>query len=111
MGLIILLEKPVATTTRDCAAMWEAYLRHGRPPLAVGFVLRYTAFYGKVRELLDQGAVGKVLTIHATELLEPATTAVFMRGWRRKHDLSGPLILEKCCHDMDLLNCSPEFRR
>jgi predicted dehydrogenase len=27
-----------------------------------------------------------------------------MRNWRRHKNLSGPHILEKCCHDIDLIN-------
>ena len=103
-GLIILLEKPVATTVEDCAAMWKAYVRRGCPPLAVGFVLRYTTFYQKVKELIDSGAVGQVLSIEATEMMGTPLSAMYYRGWRRKNDISGPLILEKCSHDMDLLN-------
>ena len=104
MKLTILLEKPVAVTTDHCAAMWKSYVATGRPPVAVGFVLRYTTFYRKVKDLIDDGAVGQVLSIEAGEFLGPPLTSMFMRGWRRLERLAGPFILEKCCHDMDLLN-------
>ncbi len=102
--LIVLLEKPVATSVEDCVSMWKAYQEAGRTPLAVGFVLRYTTFYRKVRELLDCGAIGQILSIEATEMLGAPLTANYTRGWRRKENLAGPFILEKCSHDMDLLN-------
>ena len=66
-GLTILLEKPVATSLEDCAKLWQAYIKADCPPLAVGFVLRYTPFYSKVKELIAQGAVGQVLSIEAAE--------------------------------------------
>ncbi|MCF7838106.1 MAG: Gfo/Idh/MocA family oxidoreductase [Candidatus Marinimicrobia bacterium] len=103
-GLTMVLEKPIATTEEDCRAMWQAYVEAGRPSLAVGFVLRYTNFYGRIRQLIESGAVGDILSIEADELLGPSLTATYMRGWRRKHDISGPFLLEKCSHDMDLLN-------
>jgi len=101
---VILLEKPVATTVEDCRAIWQAHQDAGMPPLAVGFVLRYTSFYRRIREVIDAGTIGQILSIEATELMGPALTALYMRGWRRHHDLAGPFILEKCSHDLDLLN-------
>jgi len=101
--LITLLEKPVAITLTDCRTMWQSYANAGKPPLTIGFGLRYTPFYRKVKELVDNGTVGQVLTIEATEMMGVPLTSVFTRGWRRDVNLSGPVILEKCCHDMDML--------
>ncbi len=103
-GLTILLEKPVATTAADCATLWEAYERAGHPPLVVGFVLRYAPFYRQVKAILASGDLGRILSIEAGEWLGPPLTALYMRGWRRHQALSGPFILEKCSHDMDILN-------
>ena len=102
-GLTILLEKPVATNIEDCAAVWKAYTDRGLPPLAVGFVLRYTAFYRNVKQIIESGGIGRVLTIQASELLGPMITQCYGRGWRRHDGLAGSFILEKCCHDMDIL--------
>lgn len=46
-NIAILLEKLVVTTIEDCEVAWQAYERAGCPPLAVGFVRRYTLFYRK----------------------------------------------------------------
>jgi len=33
------------------------------------------------------------------------TGDIFLRSpWRRNHALAGPLLLEKCCHDIDMIN-------
>jgi len=101
--LTILLEKPVATSVEDCAAIWQAYVEKEQPMLAVGFVLRYTAFYRKAKGIIDSGEIGRVLTIQASELLGPMISQCYCRGWRRFDGLAGSFILEKCCHDMDLL--------
>ncbi len=101
--LTILAEKPVATSAADCSLIWKAYVRENHPPLAVGFVLRYTSFYGKIKEIIDSGAIGEVMVIQATENLGPMLTQCYGRGWRRHDSIAGSFILEKCCHDMDIL--------
>lgn len=100
----LLLEKPVATTSGDLATMWKAY-RENKAPLIVGFCLRYTPFYQKVHEIVSSGRLGKILNINAEELMSDELSSFFARGnWRSKKDLSGGLLLEKCCHDMDIIN-------
>ncbi len=108
-NLTILLEKPVAHTFDDCRKMWGAYQEHQDQPVAVGFVLRYTNFYQKIKTLLEQNTIGKILTVNATETLDPSLTATNIRGagkwaWRSSSALCGSFLLEKCCHDMDILN-------
>lgn len=102
-GLCILLEKPVAVTLDDLAAIHHAHAAAGEPPVAIGFVMRYISFYRKVKELLEAGAIGRPLTFEATELMGASLTALFMRGWRRLERYGGPLIAEKCSHDIDML--------
>ena len=103
LGIPVMLEKPVATNRDECAKLWEAYAAGGRPPVMVGFVLRYARFYRKLAELVHGGAVGDILSISAAELMGPKLSALFMRGWRRNSEIAGPLINEKCSHDLDLL--------
>ena len=107
--LVILLEKPVGHTFDECKKMWQAYRAHPDSVVSVGFVLRYTKFYQKIKEILDQGTIGEILTVHATESLGVPLTDVFVRGegkwaWRSSAELSGSFLLEKCCHDMDMLS-------
>ena len=104
LGLVTLVEKPIVTTLEDCAAVWKVHCQHPGTGVAVGFVLRYTFFYGKVKELIDSGAIGKVLSIIATEELGLILTMEFNRQWRRLDSLSGSFLMEKSCHDLDLIN-------
>ncbi len=103
-NLVILLEKPVANTSDDCQRIIESYHASKKPPLAVGFVLRYTPFYSKIHELLSQGTLGQIYGIEATEEIGGPLSALFMRGWRRLTRIAGPFIAEKCSHDIDILN-------
>lgn len=71
----------------------------------VGFVLRYAPFYKKIKDIVDSGELGEILTVSATESVNHNLVMVFNRGWRRDISIAGPFLLEKCCHDFDILNC------
>jgi predicted dehydrogenase len=102
-GQNVFAEKPLATTIEDCQAICDAHKKSGKL-FATGFVLRYSPMYRKVKELLDAGKIGKVLSIDANENITPAHGSYIMKNWRRLTKYSGPHILEKCCHDLDLIN-------
>ena len=101
-GYDLLLEKPVSPSPEECRQLAQAARATGRR-VVVCHVLRYTAFYKKVKELLDSGAVGQVMTIQAIENVGYWHQAhSFVRGnWRRTGE-SSPMLLQKCCHDLDL---------
>lgn len=102
-GKHVFTEKPLATGIDDCKEIFDASRTSGLQ-FATGFVLRYAPVYRKVKAMLDEGYVGKILSIDANENIRPEHGAYIMRNWRRDSQLSGPHILEKCCHDLDLLN-------
>ncbi|MBQ9195764.1 MAG: Gfo/Idh/MocA family oxidoreductase [Clostridia bacterium] len=99
----LLLEKPIAPSASECEELRDIAMARGRK-VAVCHVLRYTAFYQKIKQLLDEGAVGKVMSIQAIEQVCYWHQAhSFVRGnWRNK-ELSSCMILQKCCHDMDIM--------
>ncbi len=104
MGLPIAIEKPLATTKSDCERIIDAERANNGRTL-VGFVLRSTPFYGKVFELIKSGAIGKVVSIQADELPGWGVSSIMNRSmWRRYQQYSGGAMLEKSCHDMDVLN-------
>lgn len=67
-------------------------------------VLRYAPFYKKIKEIIDSGELGDIITINATENVGFYHQAhSYVRGpWRNSKE-SSPMILAKCCHDMDIL--------
>lgn len=101
-GRHVFSEKPLATTIADCQAIYEAQQKSGRL-FATGFVLRYAPIYRRVRELLDSGRFGRLLSLEANEDIRPEHGAYIMCNWRRHSALAGPHVLEKCCHDLDLI--------
>ena len=102
-GKHVLLEKPMALTTADCQAIIKAMRESGRL-LQIGFVLRYTPFYTRVKEVVDSGKLGQVMGIAASEHLGVDHGASYMRRWHRKRANSGSFLLAKCCHDLDMLS-------
>jgi predicted dehydrogenase len=102
-GKHVFSEKPLATKIEDCKTIFDAHQKSG-VFFATGFVLRYAPIYRKAKELIDEGKIGKILSIDANENISPEHGSYIMMNWRRFTELAGPHILEKCCHDLDLIN-------
>ena len=102
-GKDVFAEKPLATTIDACKEISEAQRRSGRV-FATGFVLRYAPIYRRAKELLDSGMFGRLLLIEGNENIAPDHGGYIMCNWRRLTKFAGPHILEKCCHDLDLIN-------
>lgn len=102
-GYHLLLEKPISPIPEQFLEI-EATARRLKRHVAVCHVLRYAPFFMEIKRLIDEGAIGRVVTIQHNENIGSFHFAhSFVRGnWRRKAD-SSPLIMQKSCHDMDLL--------
>lgn len=102
-GYHLLLEKPVARTAKECADIARLAEVKGLQ-VAVCHVLRYTVFYQQLKALVDSGRIGDVVSIQAIERVGYWHQAhSFVRGnWHNKAK-STPMILQKCCHDLDIL--------
>lgn len=103
LGYHLLLEKPMSNTEEECRAIVETAKRTQRK-LAVCHVLRYTPFFMTLRRLIDEGQIGEVTTINQIENVGYWHQAhSFVRGnWRTVRETS-PMILQKSCHDMDII--------
>lgn len=103
-GKHVFAEKPLATSIDDAVEIYQECQNHTHLTFATGFVLRYSPLYQKVKSILAGGGIGKLLTISASENIPPEHGGHIMTNWRRYKEFSGSHILEKCCHDIDLLN-------
>ena len=100
----ILLEKPMAVTADECSRICQAVKEAGII-FGVCFVLRYTPHFRKMRELIQSKVVGDVVTFRHLEKVGFWHQAhSFVRGNWRNTSESCPMILAKCCHDLDILN-------
>ena len=102
-GYHVLLEKPIAQTLEECMAIGEA-ARRKNVIVSVCHVLRYHPYFIKLKELACSGELGNIISInHCTSVGVDRATHSFVRGlWSREAD-TNPMLISKCCHDIDFL--------
>lgn len=102
-GYHCLLEKPIATSAKECIDIAQAAKRAG-VLVCVCYVLRYHPYYQKIKDVLDSGELGPVISAsHIENVGLERMTHSYVRGIFSNSHNSTPLILEKCCHDIDML--------
>ena len=102
-GYDLLLEKPVATTPEGVLRVRDSARRLGRR-IVVCHVLRHTPFYREAHRIVASGRLGEIVAIHATEGVGPWHQAhSFVRGHWASTEKSSPMIVAKCCHDLDII--------
>ncbi len=102
-GYDVLLEKPMACTLSDCRAIEQAQQESGRI-VGVCHSMRYQKGFRKVKQLLDGGAVGRILSIDLIEQVAWWHQAhSFVRGKWGNEGRSSFMLLAKSCHDIDYL--------
>jgi len=108
-GKHVFCQKPLATNLDDCKAMYDAWKKSGKI-FNIGFTLRYSPHYRKIKELLNEGAVGRIISMEFNETLDFNHGGYIHGDWRRLRKHAGTHLLEKCCHDIDLVNWMVESR-
>ena len=67
-------------------------------------VLRYHPYFAKIREIVDSGELGQIISVnHVAAVGIDRTTHSYVRGPWRREETSNPMLLAKCCHDVDFL--------
>lgn len=104
IGYDICLEKPAATTMKDCIMIRDTANRLRRKVMLT-HVLRYAPFYQQIKKMIDDDVLGEVVSVNQTENIAYWHFALsYVRGpWRNMAD-SSATIIAKCCHDLDILN-------
>lgn len=102
LGYHILVEKPLAPTEQECREMVAA----AKDVLfAVGHVLRYTPYTKALKQVVDAGRIGEIVSV---QHLEPVgywhQAHSFVRGNWRNTNVSAPMLMAKSCHDVDWLH-------
>lgn len=100
-GYNILLEKPMATDAEGCQAIIKA-AKDNNIFIAICHVLRYTKYTQTLKDIVDSGAIGEIVSIQHLEPIGYWHYAhSYVRGnWRNEAESSSAL-LAKSCHDMD----------
>lgn len=103
-GWDVLLEKPMGVTLDECRAIEAAQRRSGRL-VGVCHSLRYHAGFRKLRDLVAEGLIGKLITLDQLEQVEIRHQAhSFVRGNWANSDRSTFMLLAKSCHDIDYIS-------
>lgn len=102
-GYHLLLEKPISPDLEECREIVRV-AKECKRTVIVCHVLRYTPIYSKLKEVIDSGAAGEIVSVMSIENVGYWHQAhSFVRGNWRNSETTSPMILQKCCHDMDLL--------
>lgn len=102
-GYHLLLEKPISPDLEECREIVQV-AQECKKNVIVCHVLRYTPIYSKLKEVLDSGVTGEIVSVMSIENVGYWHQAhSFVRGNWRNSETTSPMILQKCCHDMDLL--------
>lgn len=102
-GYDVLLEKPMSPVLHENVRLVQVAEELGRH-LQICHVLRYSAFFRTLREVVQSGRLGRIVSVdHRENLVFWHMAHSYVRGNWRNVDEAGPMILAKCCHDLDIL--------
>lgn len=102
-GYHVLLEKPIAQRLNECIEIGKAANEKG-VIVAVCHVLRYHPYFMKIKEIVDKEELGRIISInHRSSVGIDRAIHGFVRGMWRKEDITNPMLISKCCHDIDFL--------
>ena len=99
----VISEKPLTIDAKKCNEIIEAEKRTGRK-VTVTFNCRFAPFFVRIKELLREGVIGQVLSVHFEWFLDTKHGADYFRRWHRKKENSGGLLVHKSTHHFDLIN-------
>jgi predicted dehydrogenase len=97
-GKAVMCEKPIATTLDDARRIIEHAEQRGAF-LQIGFELRYSKLYTRVRQWINEGLLGRIVNCHCLY-----TIAEYWgkQSWRAINGPSGGMFAEKLSHYVDL---------
>ena len=102
-GMDILLEKPVSPSLEECRIVEAEAIRLGRVA-GVCHVLRYHPYFSAMRSLISSGELGRPVSVtHRVRVGVDRACHTFVRGPWGETSATSPVILSKCCHDVDIL--------
>ncbi|GAA4913409.1 Gfo/Idh/MocA family protein [Streptomonospora salina] len=102
-GCDVVTEKPMTADAEGCRRILQTQRRTGGR-VDVAFNYRYNPVHTRMRELLAEGAVGDIGSVHFEWLLDLRHGADYFRRWHREKENSGGLLVHKASHHFDLVN-------
>jgi predicted dehydrogenase len=110
-GKSVYLEKPMALSVEGCDRILAAAHRQGTK-LYLGHNMRHFPVIRKMKQLIDEGAIGQVQTAWCRHYIAYGGDAYF-KDWHSERRYTTGLLLQKGAHDLDVLHwlCGSYSRR
>ncbi len=103
MGYDILLEKPIAPTEEECRLILAKARSHNRI-VGVCHVLRYSPYFRELKQVLDAGLIGNIISVQHMEPIEQIHMShSYVRGMWKNSKTATPIVLAKSSHDTDII--------
>ena len=102
-GYDVISEKPMTIDEKKAQAIIDCQKRTGKN-LRVTFNYRYAPHHTKMREIIMDGVIGDIYSVHFEWLLNTQHGADYFRRWHRNKLNSGGLLVHKSTHHFDLVN-------
>jgi len=102
-GYDVITEKPMTIDEKKAQAILDCRKRTGKD-LRVTFNYRYAPHATKIREVIMDGVLGEIFSVHFEWLLDTQHGADYFRRWHRNKLNSGGLLVHKATHHFDLVN-------
>ncbi|MBN1943188.1 MAG: Gfo/Idh/MocA family oxidoreductase [Phycisphaerae bacterium] len=103
LGCDVVTEKPMTTDEVRCRRILETQKKTGRN-VQVTFNYRYSPPRSQVKEIIQAGEIGDVLSVDFAWMLDTRHGADYFRRWHRWRKNSGSLLVHKATHHFDLVN-------
>lgn len=104
-GKMVYCEKPMALNAEECKRMLAASEKY-QQPLYVAYYRRGQAYFQKIKELLDNDAIGQLLTVNLRLLKSPNQEdySSDTLTWRVKPEIAGGgYFVDLAPHQLDIL--------
>ena len=103
LGYNLLLEKPIAPTAQECVDIANKAAEKG-VKILVCHVLRYTPFFSRIKSMIKNNDLGKVISVHHSECVGNVHHShSYVRGNWGNTEKSSNMLLAKSCHDIDII--------
>lgn len=99
----IMVEKPLSFSIDECQKI-AATAKEKNVYVVVCHVLRYSNFYKAIKNILRSGELGEIMTVNHQENIANFHYAhSYVRGNWHSKEQTNPILMAKCCHDIDLI--------
>lgn len=102
-GIHVFVEKPFTTKLNEASELAQVYIKN-RLVNQVGYVNRFNDIFGKVKEFIDNGVIGKIIRFKSEMFSCTISKSGESSGWRASRESGGGAVFEMASHAIDLVN-------